>query len=78
MKHPFTPDLANETTEQLSEKISTLNNRMSWAFRMGKHDMVRQMQMVLEGYRSEYQKRMEEQWNKKTGGQSLDKKIDIS
>jgi hypothetical protein len=78
MQHPFISDLANETTEQLSEKISTLNNRLSWAFRMGKHDMVRQMQMVLESYRTEYQKRMEEQWNKKTGGQSLDKKIDIS
>jgi hypothetical protein len=78
VKHPFIQDLSSETPEQLSEKISTLNNRMSWAFKMGKHDMVRQMQMVLESYRTEYQKRMEEQWNKKTGGQNLDKKIDIS
>jgi hypothetical protein len=78
VKHPFIQDLSSETPEQLSEKISTLNNRLSWAFKMGKHDMVRQMQMVLESYRTEYQKRMEEQWNKKTGGQNLDKKIDIS
>lgn len=78
MQHPFSPDLANETTEQLSEKISAMNNKIAWAFRMGKHDMVRQMQMVVEGYRSEYLKRMDEQWNKKSGGQNLDKKIDIS
>lgn len=78
MEHPFAPNLSQETTEDLSEKISTLNSRLQWAFRMGKHDMVRQMQMVIESYRNEYQKRMEEQWNKKSGGQSLDKKIDIS
>jgi hypothetical protein len=78
MQHPFIPDLSQETTENLSEKISTMSNRLQWAFRMGKHDMVRQMQMVLESYRGEYSRRMEEQWNKKSGGQNIDKKIDIS
>ena len=73
--HPFINDLSGQNLEDLGEKISTLNNRMQWAFRMGKHDMVRQMQMVLESYKSEYSKQQAEMWAKR--GNSAPK-IDIS
>jgi hypothetical protein len=73
--HPFVSDLSGENMEQLGEKIATLNTRMQWAFKMGKHDMVRQMQMVLESYKAEYAKQQNEMWAKR-GNSSP--KIDIS
>lgn len=74
--HPFVGDLSGKTTDEILETISTLGNRLQFMFKIGKHDMVRQLQMVLEAYRSEYQKRQNEIWAKKS--QELDKKIDIS
>ena len=75
MQHPFITDLTGQNLEDLGEKISTLNNRMQWAFRMGKHDMVRQMQMVLESQKAEYSRQQAEMWAKR--GNSAPK-IDIS
>lgn len=75
--HPFVGDLTDKTLEELSDKINDLNKKMNFMFAMGKHDMVRQVQMVLENYRSEYVKRQQELWNKKAA-KDLDKKIDIS
>lgn len=73
--HPFISDLSGSNLEELGEKIATLNNRMQWAFKMGKHDMVRQMQMVLESYRAEYTKQQNEMWAKRG---NTAPKIDIS
>jgi hypothetical protein len=73
--HPFISDLSGSNLEELGEKISTLNNRMQWAFKMGKHDMVRQMQMVLESYRAEYTRQQNELWAKRG---NTAPKIDIS
>lgn len=75
MEHPFINDLSAQNLEDLGEKINTLNSRLQWAFRMGKHDMVRQMQMVLESYKSEYSRQQAEMWAKR--GNSAPK-IDIS
>jgi hypothetical protein len=74
--HPFVNDLSDKSTDELLESISTLGNKLQYMFKIGKHDMVRQIQMVLEAYRSEYQKRQNEIWAKKS--QNLEKKIDIS
>ena len=73
--HPFIHNLEENNLEQLGEKIATLNNRLQWAFKMGKHDMVRQMQMVLQSYRDEYARQQNEMWAKR--GNSAPK-IDIS
>lgn len=74
-QHPFISNLEGQNLEQLGEKISTLNARMQWAFKMGKHDMVRQMQMVIESYRQEYTRQQNEMWAKRG---NTAPKIDIS
>jgi len=76
VNHPFVGDLSGKTMDELSENINTLANKMSWAFKFGKHDMVKQMQQVLSTYREEYQIRQAEMWAKRSG--DADKKIDIS
>lgn len=70
--HPFISDLSGQNLEELGEKINTLNNRMQWAFRMGKHDLVKQMQMALESYRSEYARQQKELWEKRGSAPKID------
>jgi hypothetical protein len=74
--HPFVGNLSDKSLEDLSENISTLSNRMAWAFKMGKHDMVKQMQLMLASYRDEYGRKQAELWNKHSGNAAG--KIDIS
>lgn len=74
--HPHVGSLSEKSMDDLSESINTLGNRMSWAFKMGKHDMVKQMQQLLSSYRAEYASRQQEIWNKNKG--SAGEKIDIS
>lgn len=75
--HPFINDLSGKTLEELADTINDLNKKMNFMFAMGKHDIVRQVQMVLESYRSEYVKRQKDLWDKKLN-KELSKKIDIS
>lgn len=75
--HPFVGDLSDKTLEDLSEKINDLNKKMQFMYKMGKYDMVRQVQLVAETYRAEYLKKQQELWDKKSN-KELDKKIDIS
>lgn len=59
MEHPFIHDIESLSDEELTEKISALNQRMSWCLRMNKGEMARQMSMMLESYRNEHQRRMD-------------------
>jgi hypothetical protein len=77
MNHPFLGNLSDKSMDELSETISTLNNRLQYMFKLGKHDMVRQITMIIEGYKAEYAKRQRELWEKKSSYQA-DKNIDIS
>lgn len=76
VNHPFIQDLSDKTMEELLESISKLTKQQQFMFRMGKADVVNQINMIINSYRSEYQKRQKELWDKKSQG--LDKKIDIS
>lgn len=53
MEHPFVGDLSSNTMEELTEKINSLTKKLSFAARSGRYDMTNQIQMVLESYRSE-------------------------
>jgi len=79
MEHPFISNLSDKTMEELGESISTLNKRMSYAYRMNRSDIVRQLQMALDSYRSEYNKRQAEIWAKHEAksGKDFGKNIDI-
>lgn len=63
--HPFMPDTANLSMDELADKISKISKQIHVAQNMGRYDMIRQMQMVQEGYRSEYTRRQQEQWDKR-------------
>lgn len=51
--HPLTPDLSKLTTEELNVKYNELVKRSTFAYRMGRPDIIQQLQMLMEDYQSE-------------------------
>lgn len=76
MEHPFlsSVDLKDYTLEQLQEKITDLNNKLTFAYRIQNGPMIHQIQMVLESYRTAHTTKMDEIMKK----QKIDTKIDIT
>ena len=64
MKHPFVEDLSQKTLEELQTIISSLNNKLSVAYRMGNQSLINQMNMVIESYKDEYNNKMNDLINK--------------
>jgi hypothetical protein len=60
MEHPFINDLSSKTLEELQESITSLNNKLSFAHRTGNSPLIHQLMMVLESYRKESSKKMDE------------------
>jgi len=50
--------------EELQTSIQDITGKISFAQKSGKSFMVHQMLMVLEGYKSEYNKKMDEMYKK--------------
>jgi hypothetical protein len=73
MQHPFITDLSNLSLEELQNKITDLNNKLNFAYRTGKGPMIHQINMVIESYRAEYGKKMDEMIKK----QNLKTQINI-
>jgi len=64
MQHPFINDLSGKSMEELSDIISDLTKKLTFAYRMQNGQMIHQLQMVLESYRTEYSKQMDEMFKK--------------
>lgn len=60
MEHPFINDLSNKSLEELQTSISSLSTKLNFAYRSNNGNMIRQIQMALESYRSAYQKKMDD------------------
>lgn len=75
INHPMIGDLSNKTLEELQTSIDNLNKKMSFVSRSNNFGMINQLMMALNSYRSEYARRQEELWNKKSD--KLVGKIDI-
>lgn len=76
--HPLAPDLTGLSDDELHKKRGELQNRLVFAYRMGQSDMIGQLQLLIDDYNIEVQKRnqkMLEQTNK--NGSSFADKIDI-
>jgi len=75
MEHPFLNknDLEAKTLEEIQETISGLMNKLNFAYRIGNGPMIHQLQMILEGYKAQQRKRMDEIFDK----QKLNTKINI-
>ena len=55
--HPLAPDLSTLTDDELHTKRGELQSRMSQAYRMGSADMVSQLQLLLQDYAMEVERR---------------------
>lgn len=75
INHPMIGDLSNKTLPELEEKMSELNKKLMFVSRSNNFAMINQIMMALNSYRSEYAKRQEELWSKKSD--KLVGKIDI-
>jgi hypothetical protein len=73
--HPFIGDLSDKSLDDLTEIIGNLTKQLHFMQRMNKPEMISQLHMALTSYRTEYQRRQAEMWDKKS--QTMDKKIDI-
>ena len=71
--HPFINDLSDKKLEDLQTTISDLTGKLNFAYRIGNGPLIHQIQMVIESYKAEYQKKMDEMIKK----QNISSKIDI-
>lgn len=55
--HPLVSDLSNLTAEELQKKYTELTTKMNQAYRHGPTSVIPQMQMILDHYREEIDKR---------------------
>lgn len=74
MQHPFINDLSDKSMEDLQNTIQDLTKKLTFVYRQQNGPMISQMMMVLESYKSEYSKRIDEIYKK----QNLQNKINIS
>ena len=75
MEHPFINNtvLQEKTLEELQESMSGLMTKLTFAHRTGNGPLINQLQMVLESYRNQHNKKMDEIFDK----QKLTNKINI-
>lgn len=61
MGHPLTPDLTKMTMDEFTKKFNDLQNRLSTAYRWGNGQMVQQLQLLLQDYQEELNRRNQKQ-----------------
>lgn len=74
MEHPFITDLSEKTIDQLQDTISGLYTKLTFAQRTGNGPLISQLNMVLESYKKEYQKKIDAMIKK----QNIDGQVRIS
>ena len=60
MEHPFINDLSDKNIEELQEKLGDLTKKLNFAYRVGNGPLIHQLNMVVESYKSAYNKKMDE------------------
>lgn len=74
MQHPFINDLSDKSMEDLQNTIQDLTKKLNFVYRQQNGPMIAQMLMVLDSYKAEYSKRIDDIYKK----QNLTNKINIS
>ena len=74
MQHPFIGDLSNKNMEELQETITKLNGNLNFAYRMQNPSMIQQLHMIIESYRTELNKRLDDLYKK----QNIDNRINVT
>jgi hypothetical protein len=62
MEHPFLnkTSLSEKTLEELQNSMTDLMNKLNFAHRTGNRPLINQLQMVIESYRNEASKKLDE------------------
>lgn len=60
MEHPFINDLSDKTLEELNDSISSLTNKLNFAYNTGNQALIHQLHMVIESYKNQRSKKMDE------------------
>lgn len=59
MEHPFISDLSDKTLEELQETLSDLTSKLTFAYRSQNQPLVHQLQMVIESYKNEHNRKLD-------------------
>ena len=62
MEHPFLDrkNLSEKTLEEIQTSLTDLMNKLTFAHRIGNRPLINQLQMVIESYRNEASKKLDE------------------
>ena len=60
MEHPFINNISDKNLEELQNTVADLNTKLSFAYRTGNQPLIHQLQMVIESYRNQMNKKMDE------------------
>lgn len=74
MQHPFISDLSGKTLDELQTTLNELTKKLNFVYRTQNSAMIGQLHMVIESYKAEYSKRIDEAYKK----QNIGNKINIS
>ena len=75
MQHPLINDIGKLDEQQLMDKITELNSKLTIAMRMGNAGLINQVRMALESYQGKLREKHAELRNK---DDKFEDKIDIS
>ena len=79
MEHPLIGNLDSLSEQELLEKITELNRKLSIAYQTGNNYLCNQLRMAIESYNGKYQQKMRALSAPKSGEtDSFNDKIDIS
>ena len=60
IEHPLLPTISDLTLEQIQNKLSDLNKRLTFAYRRQDPHLINQIQMLLNSYNNAYQTKLTE------------------
>lgn len=74
MEHPFlaSSSLRDKSLEELQTSINDLTTKLTFAYRTRNSPLIGQIQMVMESYRNEYNRKMDELIKKQNIGNKID------
>ena len=73
-EHPLIPNLDNLTIDELRDKVSELNKKLTIAYRMGNNHLCNQIRMSINSYQTKYQEKLKSSQS----GTDYDGMIDIN
>ena len=60
MTHPFISSLSDKSMEELQTAIQDLTNKLNYAYRIQNSAMITQLLMILDSYKQEHNRKMDE------------------